>query len=151
MPYTDKITLLLIHAPISECPSDISTMATKSISFEGEVKGADYFLWVWPRLVSNSLPTALYPSCFVECIVYIKIYILILAGFIIVFYVLIYIYVLIIAGYIIMCLSIDMYLCIDNSWLYVFWAWPMYWYHRLRPIDTHLALYTMLYNNSAKK
>ena len=22
--------------------------------------------------------------------------------------------------------------------------------HRLRPIDTHLALYTMLYNNSAK-
>ena len=23
-------------------------------------------------------------------------------------------------------------------------------YHRLRPIDTHLALYTMLYNNSAK-
>ena len=23
--------------------------------------------------------------------------------------------------------------------------------HRLRPIDTHLALYTMLYNNSAKK
>ena len=24
-------------------------------------------------------------------------------------------------------------------------------YHRLRPIDAHLALYTMLYNNSAKK
>ena len=23
-------------------------------------------------------------------------------------------------------------------------------HHRLRPIDTHLALYTMLYNNSAK-
>ena len=22
--------------------------------------------------------------------------------------------------------------------------------HRLRPIDTHLAMYTMLYNNSAK-
>ena len=41
----------------------------------------------------------------------------------------------------------------EQAIISVYIYFPMvsvYLRHRLRPIDTHLALYTMLYNNSAK-
>ena len=40
---------------------------------------------------------------------------------------------------------------IPNTLHVIFYHFILFvWGHRLRPIDTHLELYTMLYNNSAK-